>query len=122
MSTEEVRGIFRHALDNLRTCGGSVPFLRGAEFDFLRQDVVRNTVLDPSLPRAGRIYDHLVRNTPPVFQFTDAVLSAFDRYWHENQLEPSENIDIIKKLLNHLQEIAMNQRDKNLYKELGQRI
>jgi hypothetical protein len=73
MSTEEVRGIFRHALDNLRTCGDSVPLLRGAEFDFLRQDVVRNTVLDPSLPRAGRIYDHLVRNTPPVFQFTDAV-------------------------------------------------
>jgi hypothetical protein len=92
MSTEEVRGIFRHALDNLRTCGDSVPLLRGAEFDFLRQDVVRNTVLDPSLPRAGRIYDHLVRNTPPVFQFTDAVLSAFDRYWHENQTSPADRM------------------------------
>jgi len=92
MSTAEVRAIFRHALDHLRTCGDSIPSLGGPEFDFLRRDVVRNTELDQSLPRAGRIYDHLVRNTPPAFQFTDAVLSAFDRYWHSNQTSDADRM------------------------------
>jgi hypothetical protein len=84
MSTDSVRAIFRHALDQLRNYGESVRSLKSAEFDFLRQEVVKKTVLDNGAPRAGRIYDHLVRHTPPMFQFTEAVLSAFDRYWEEN--------------------------------------
>ena len=51
-------------------------------------------------------------------------LHGNDTFWDELQgiLEPSENIEIMKKLLVHLREIAMNQRDKNLFEELGQRI
>jgi hypothetical protein len=47
-----------------------------------------------------------------------------DTFWDELQgiVEPSENLTIMKKLLDHLRGIAMNPRDKKLFEELGQRI